>query len=335
MLQRRYGYYWTRIIGLTAALAGLVFAMIWIGNTWWQLAVASILALILAQIAFLGHDAAHRQIFKSGRWNDWTSMVLVNLLVGMSHGWWQRKHTKHHLSPNKIGTDPDIELPIFAVTADQSAQQRRSPMTRWVRGHQALVFFPLLFLEGLSLHASSIRRLSSPGKVKHRWAELGQISVRLIGYLVLVFWIFTPGLAFAFLGVQLGIFGFYMGMAFAPNHLGMPIVDSKTRLDFFRRQVMMSRNIKGPPMLDTVMGGLNFQIEHHLFPSMPRPNLRRIAPLVEACCRQHNIVYTRTGLTESYARVAQYINRVGLNNRDVFTCPLVQNRQTPGFPTAQ
>ena len=64
----------------------------------------------MTQIAFLGHDAAHRQMFKSGRWNDWVSLIIANLLVGISYGWWQSKHTRHHANPNKEGADPDIAL---------------------------------------------------------------------------------------------------------------------------------------------------------------------------------------------------------------------------------
>ncbi len=95
-----------------------------------------------------------------------------------------------------------------------------------------------------------------------------------------------------------------------------------------RRQVMMSRNIRGARALDFLMGGLNYQIEHHLFPSMPRPHLRSAAPLIADYCRRVGVPYTQTGLFESYAIVVRYINRVGLGERDVFTCPLVEQRST-------
>ena len=144
----------------------------------------------------------------------------------------------------------------------------------------------------------------------------------------------SPGIGFAFLGVQLGVFGFCMGMSFAPNHKGMPILPATARVDFLRRQVMTSRNVVGTRLLDVAMGGLNYQIEHHLFPSMPRPHLRRAAPIVSAYCREHEVPYTRTGLFASYAIVVRYINRVGLGERDVFTCPLVDQRLRPPMPGA-
>lgn len=325
LLRRRYGYYWTKLVAAPISVAACLVAFVWIGDSWWQLITAAVLAVVFTQIAMLGHDAAHRQIFVSGRWNDWISIVLGDLLVGMSYGWWQHKHTRHHANPNKLGADPDIELPVIAVTAETAARHR-SRASAWLRAHQGWLFFPILFFEGISLHASSIRRIFARGRLDRRWAELTFMTVRMVGYLVLVFLVLSPGIAFAFLGVQLGLFGFYMGIAFAPNHKGMPIVPRELTLDFLRRQVMMSRNIRGNRFLDVVMGGLNYQIEHHLFPSMPRPHLRKAAPVVAAYCVEQNVPYTQTGLFTSYAIVVRYINRVGLGERDVFMCPLVEQR---------
>ena len=114
-----------------------------------------------------------------------------------------------------------------------------------------------------------------------------------------------------------------LGSAFAPNHKGMPIVRRDMKLDFLRRQVLMSRNVRGGRFVDFAMGGLNYQIEHHLFPSMPRPNLRRAQSLVRAHCEQHGVGYTETGLLESYGIVIRYLNAVGSKDPDVFRCPLV------------
>ncbi|PVE96953.1 MULTISPECIES: acyl-CoA desaturase [unclassified Microbacterium] len=325
LLRRRYGYYWSKLVGAPLVLIACILVFVWIGDTWWQLFTAAVLAIVFTQIAFLGHDAAHRQIFVSGRWNDWISLILGDLLVGMSYGWWQHKHTRHHANPNKLGADPDIELPVIAVTAD-SAARHHSPLVSWLRAHQGLMFFPILLFEGLSLHASSVRRVFTRGRLERRWVEIVFLAVRMIGYLILVFLVLSPGIAFVFLAVQLGLFGFYMGIAFAPNHKGMPVVPRDMTLDFLRRQVLMSRNVSGSRFIDVLLGGLNYQVEHHLFPSMPRPHLRRAAPVVEAYCRELGVPYTRIGLFASYAIVVRYINRVGLGERDVFSCPLIEQR---------
>jgi fatty acid desaturase len=326
LMRRRYGYYWTKLVAVPVVLAAAVLAFIWIGDTWWQLFTAAFFAVLFTQIAMLGHDAAHRQIFVSGRWNDWISLILGDLFVGMSYGWWRHKHTRHHANPNKIGVDPDIDLPVISFTPEQ-ARAPRSPFAQWLVAHQGLFFFPILLLEGLSLHASGLRRVASREKLERRWVEIGFLTLRLVGFVILVFLVLSPGIAFVFLAVQLGVFGVYMGMVFAPNHKGMPLVPKDTKLDFLTRQVLMSRNVRGTWALDVVMGGLNYQIEHHLFPSMPRPHLRRVAPMVEAYCRKQGVPYTVTGLLESYGIVIRYINRVGLGERDPFACPLMEQRR--------
>src|SRR6188472_3142652 len=145
LMRRRYGYYWTKIIAVPVVLAAAVLAFIWIGDTWWQLFTAVGFAILFTQIAMLGHDAAHRQIFVSGRWNDWISLILGDLFVGMSYGWWRHKHTRHHANPNKIDVDPDIDLPVISFTPEQ-ARAPRSPFAQWLVAHQGIFFFPILLL---------------------------------------------------------------------------------------------------------------------------------------------------------------------------------------------
>ncbi|GAA2729689.1 fatty acid desaturase family protein [Cellulomonas aerilata] len=321
LMTRRTGYYWTRFVVLTVALAGLVTAHVLIGASWWQLAIAAALAVVLGQVMFLGHDAAHRQIFASGRMNEWASLIIANLYAGMSYGWWTHKHSRHHAKPNQVGLDPDIKTGAFYFHTEELTAPVKGA-TAWMRARQGYLFFPLLLLEGLNLHVSGVRTIFGKGEVKRRPVEMAFVTLRLGGYLALVFWVLPVGMAFAFLGVQLALFGLYMGAVFAPNHKGMPIVPKSAKVDFLRRQVLMSRNVRGGRFMDWFMGGLNYQVEHHLFPSMPRPNLRKVQPIVREFCATHDIPYTETSLMESYGIVIRYLNKVGLAARDPFQCPL-------------
>ncbi|WP_238402426.1 acyl-CoA desaturase [Cellulomonas sp. H30R-01] len=321
-MRRRYGFYAARLSGAVVAVAGLVAGVVLIGDSWWQVALAAVAAVVFTQIAFLGHDAAHKQIFRSGRANDWASLVLADLFVGLSYGWWQRKHTRHHAKPNQVDADPDIDLPVLSFTPGD-VEKRRSPLARWFLARQGWFFFPLLLLEGLDLHVSSVKRLAQPGPMQRRWVEALFLTVRLGGWLALVLAVMSPGKAAVFLAVQLGLFGLYMGASFAPNHKGMPLVPKDARIDFLRRQVLTSRNIRGGRWLDVVMGGLNHQVEHHLFPSMPSISLRRVAPIVREYCATHQIPYTQVSLARSYAIVVRHLNTVGLGDRDPFVCPMV------------
>lgn len=326
LLRRRRAFYWVKFWLITLGLAALVSVFIWIGDTWWQMFVAGVFALVFTQAAFLGHDAAHRQVFTSGKWNNWASLIIGDLFVGMSVGWWNNKHNRHHANPNRIGYDPDIEIPVVQPGSLMTLRQR-SRFVAWTLDHQGVGFFPFLFFQGLVLHVSSFQRVFGRKEVPHRKVEISLILVRLIGFAALAFLVLSPGRAGVFLGVQLAVFGFYLGAVFAINHMGMPIVPKNLKLDFFRRQVLTGRNIRGGRLTSFTMGGLNYQIEHHLFPSMARPQLRHAAPLVKAFCLERDVPYTQTGVRAAFRSVTDYIDAVGLGHQDPFECPMIAQRQ--------
>jgi fatty acid desaturase len=323
LLDRRRGWYLSRIAATVAAFAGVWVAVAFLGDSWWQLALAAVLAIVTAQFGFLGHDTAHRQAFGSHTTNAWAARVLSCGFAGLSYGWWMGKHNKHHNAPNQVGKDPDIagDGPLAFTPEDARA---RTGFAGWFARRQGWAFFPLLTLEGLGLFVASVQTLVQDKQLPHRRLELGIIVGRAAALAGVLFLHLPPGIAAAFFGVHLAVFGVLLGGSFAPNHKGMPLVPKNAKVDFLRRQVLMSRNVRGGMFTDFFMGGLNYQIEHHLFPSMPRPNLRKVQPLVRAVCAEHRISYTETSLLGSYAIVVRYLNRVGLAERDPFTCPLVQ-----------
>lgn len=326
LLKRCYGYYWTLIISTVAAFAGVWVCFVFVGDSWFQLLIAAALGVILAQFGFLGHDAAHRQIFASNRWNEWASRVISGLFVGLSYGWWHSKHNRHHANPNREDHDPDVAAGAFAFTPD--AARRRHRVTTWLTRRQGYYFFPLLLLEGLSLHVASIQTLVQRRDLRRRWVDATFIATRFGGYFAALLIVLPPSKAAAFLGVQMGLFGLILGGSFAPNHVGMPIVRADTEIDFLERQVLMSRNVRGGPVIDIALGGLNHQIEHHLFPNMARPLLRKAQPTVRDYCAERGISYTETGLFQAYRRVIGYLNEVGHPNADPYHCPITTQYRT-------
>jgi fatty acid desaturase len=310
LLDARPRYYALRAGTVLVLLAAAWTTFALLGSSWWQLAVAVLLAVLFTQTAFLGHDAGHRQVFGSRRSNELFGLLCGNLLVGLSFGWWIGKHTRHHANPNQVDRDPDIGDGAIAFTTEQ-AQARRGAFGRWLARHQAALFFPMLLLEGFALHVASIQALRERPADRTRLIESVLLAAHIGGYLAAVFMVLPPLQAVAFIAVQQGLFGVYMGCAFAPNHKGMPILAPADELDFLRRQVLTSRNIRGGPVVDVVLGGLNYQIEHHLFPSMPSANLRRVQPIVRQFCRDREVSYLETGLVGSYAQVLGYLHEVG------------------------
>ena len=308
LLDRRPGYYLTKI----AVTAGLLIAgwaaFVAVGDSWWQLAVAAFLAFVFTQVGFIGHDAGHRQIFASRRANYLLGLVHGNLAIGLSYGWWVEKHTRHHAHPNQEGKDPDIGDGVVAFTARQAHASRG--LSRFVARHQRYLLFPLLMLEAVQLHVASVRALASH-RLRHRWWEALLLGLHAGGYLAAVVVVLPPVKAAVFIVVQQALFGVYLGCSFAPNHKGMPILSGDEQADFLRRQVLTSRNVRGGALVDFGLGGLNYQIEHHLFPSMPRPNLRQAQPLVRDFCRQHGLAYHQTTLLRSYAQALGHLHEVG------------------------
>lgn len=319
LMRRRYGFYLTKISLLLLAMAGIWVGFAFLGNHWAQLAVAVALGFVVTQLMFMSHDAAHRQIFQSGRANEWTARLLGTGLGGVSLGWWNTKHTRHHQAPNQIGKDPDIAPSVVRFYDDESPAGNR--FTAFLYARQGWWFYPLLIVEALHLHVQSIYTVLTRRGLKHRWTEAALLLVRLGVYPLVLFLLLPWGLALAFIGVQLAFTGLYLGSAFAVSHIGMPVVAKDAKIDFFRRQVLMSRNISGGRTASFAMGGLNYQIEHHLFPSMARPNLRLARPIVQSFCAAHTIDYNEIWIHRAWAVVAGHLNRVGLSAALAASCP--------------
>ena len=320
LLARAPWFYSLTGVAIALAFGGVVTGMILLGDNWLQLLMAGALGILFTQVAFLSHEAAHRQILTSGPANDHLARVLGNGIVGLSYSWGTSKHTRHHANPNRVGKDPDIDVDTISFL-DVDASSARG-LRRLITKRQGWLFFPLLTLEGINLHVLAFRHVFGRGPVKARMLELGLLLARFAIFVVPVFLILPLGMAFAFLGVQLAVFGVYMGASFAPNHKGMPVIAPGAKLDFFSKQVRTSRNVSGGWWATWLMGGLNYQVEHHLFPSMARPHLAKARGIVRDQCAHLNVPYTETTLWRSYGIVIAYLNRVGLAARDPFDCPV-------------
>ena len=310
LLDRTPWRYGLRIAATVLFFLACWWALVAIGQSWLVLVPAVLLGVASTQVAFLGHDGGHQQIAATRTGNTVVGLLAGNLLTGLSIGWWIDKHVRHHANPNKEDHDPDIGEGVFAFTTAQAAN-RAGRLPRAIARNQAVLFFPLLTLEGLNLHVASVRWLFRARGGRLRRTELLLLSAHMLAYLGVVLWVLSPVLAVAFVAVHQAVFGLYMGCSFAPNHKGMPIIGAEQKLDYLRRQVVTSRNVRGGWFVDQLLGGLNYQVEHHLFPSMPRTHLRKAQRLVQTYCAQHRIPYTETSLFASYACALRYLHALG------------------------
>ncbi len=313
LLRRRPARYGARIAATLAFYAATWVVIVLVGDSWWQLLTAVVLGVAVTQVAFLGHDAGHLQIFATRRANDRFGQ-LMSAITGLSFGWWVGKHTRHHANPNKEDHDPDIGDGVFAFTTTQIAA-RTGGLGRVLAARQAWLFFPLLTFEGYNLRVASLLSLRSAGQRStrggNRAVELTMWIMNIVVYCTALLLIMSPVTALAFVAVHQGVWGFYMGCSFAPSHKGMPIIAAEEDVDFLRRQVLTSRDVRGGVFTDLLLGGLNYQIEHHLFPSMPRANLRRAQELTRAYCADRNVAYCQTSLLGSYLAALRHLNTLG------------------------
>jgi fatty acid desaturase len=308
LLDRRPGFYVMHSAVLAAACAVGIATVVLLGDSWWQMAVAAFFAVMSTQLGFLGHDAGHRQVLSSNRANHRLGVLLANLGVGFSYGWWIDKHNRHHAHPNDEDRDPDIGAGALVFTRGQVL--RSGPAARIYYRWQAWLFFPLLLLESLNLRVASVRYLLAR-RGRAGAGEAALMSVHVAGYVTLLLVAMSPLQAATFIVIHQGLFGLYLGCSFAPNHKGMPALSPAQNADYLLRQVLTSRNVPGHWLTDFVLGGLNYQIEHHLFPSMPRCNLRAAQRIVRAFCAARGVSYVETGLIASYAQALRHLDRVG------------------------
>jgi fatty acid desaturase len=306
LLDRRRAYYSLKIVFTIAAFAAGWAIFVVLGASWATLGVAAYLGVMSTQLGFLGHDAGHGQIFKSRRANRLLGLVIGNGLIGLSFGWWVRKHNAHHAYPNQIDRDPDIGVGLpDAHPGDVKAGVGRGLM-RWLARWQAELFFPLMLLRSTGLYVSGIRDL-----IRRRdhaaVTESLFLGVYAALYLTAVLWVLPSVQAICFILVHQAVFSLYLGCSFAPNHKGMPILDGDSEMSFARRQVITARNITGGWWTSFIFGGLNYQIEHHLFPSMPRPNLARAQNIVRAFCVENDLGYCEESPIGSYRHALRQI----------------------------
>ena len=308
LLERRHFYYWARIAVNVVLVASAGLALWWTHRSWWVLVTAVFFAIVSTQLAFTGHEAGHRQMFRSRRANELAGYLHGNLMIGLSYDWWVDKHNRHHRNPNQSELDPDVGTGAFVFSHEEAAKRGR--IGKFAARWQAFFFFPLLALESLNLQVASIRAVAKTG-ARNRGVEAVLLFTHVTGYLTLLFLTMSPLKALAFLAVHQALFGIYLGCSFAPNHKGMRMLTADEEMDFLRRQVLTSRNVIGGVPVGMLLGGLNWQIEHHLFPSMPRPNLRRAVPIVKDFCESHGLPYAEANLYRSYRLAMGHLHDVG------------------------
>jgi len=301
LLERAPRRYLGHAVTLSLLFAVVVVGVVLTRGSWWVLAWA-------APGGFLAHDATHNQVLHSSRGNYVLGLVLFNLLLGGSRGWWADKHNLHHAYPNRLGTDPDLGG-VIAISTEQTVRVRG--LTRLVMGRQATAIWPLLSLGVLQIHVQSVAFLRRRA-VRNAGLEAALMVAHYTVYLGGLVLLVGVGRGLLLALVHQLLLGIYLGGAFLPNHTGMLALQPDEQMDFLRRQVLTARNIRASHAADYLLGTLSCQIEHHLFPTMPRHRLREAAPVVRQFCLERGVGYRETGMLGAYVEVYRHLEAIAV-----------------------
>lgn len=248
-----------------------------------------------AQAAWTQHDYGHSSIFAKPKHNQYVQMFFLGLIKGASAEWWTYMHNQHHAKPNVIDTDPDVKLaPVFVLgdtdpkrRAERNASGKEKLIYKYSLQHFYFPFVaPLLF--PLFFQVTTIRYAIR----KQRYLEILTIILMFViqfGFTYPVFLSVTK--SFAYFLVIRSIESSWFAWISQSNHIPMEIHDDDKLDSWLSLQLKATCNIEKSFFNDWFTGHLNFQIEHHLFPLMPRHNYYKIQPLVQSLCKKHGIDY--------------------------------------------
>ncbi|MGV3570380.1 MAG: fatty acid desaturase family protein [Ramlibacter sp.] len=268
---------------------------------------AALLSLAVVQLGFLGHDASHRQLLRSAHGSRRLGFLLWNVLCGISMSWWEDKHRRHHRHPHVLDQDPDLYA-VFSF--DPEALAGRPAWRRWAARYQAWLFLPLVACTAAYFQALSLLHVVRARPAGWR-AELAALVLRHAVLFGLALHALGPAGAAAFLSVHYVLAGLYLGAVFSCNHYGLPVLPPGSDLPEPDRTLRVTRNVRTGRLGDYLFGGLNYQIEHHLQPGLPRHALRAAAARTREWCRAGGRTYHETGWRDAMRAVFTQLHAAG------------------------
>lgn len=325
------------------------------GNTWVQLLGGCFLGCFWQQLAFIGHDTGHNGITHVQSVDNTIGIMIGNVLGGVSIGWWKRSHNVHHIVCNSIEHDPDIQhLP--ALCCDEKICEKpywstyhskifsMDAAARFIVSYQHYLFYPIMAFARFNLYLQGIILLIKEPKTvwKAHYEALGLVVfwawfLTLCSYLEgtwtsVGFLVLSHAIA-GILHVQICLSHFSMNV-YSGNSYDSAVAGKGVQLhrqngveyssggavdDWFRTQLCSTMNIACPEWMDWFHGGLQFQIEHHLFPRLPRHNLRHARALVKPFAEKHGIDYHEVGFLQSNLETLKGLKSTAMKARTMTT----------------
>jgi len=291
---------------------------------------AFLLALFWQQSGWLAHDFLHHQVFRNRKYGDLMGVLIGNMCQGFSVQWWKSKHNSHHAVPNlhessaaAADGDPDIDtMPILAWSLKMAESAKDSAAGRFFIRWQAVLYFPVLFFARMSWayqswvfvfggYGQHSVKGASQDRKNMSYPFLEKVGLILhYSWLGLVMYHMQPLHAIAYFLVGQTMCGLLLALVFGLGHNGMAVYPADQRPDFWKLQVSTTRNITSNWFVDWFCGGLHYQVEHHLFPMLPRHNLKKVHTLVESFCKEYNVTYHEADMITGNIEVLTHLSKV-------------------------
>ncbi|WP_141735676.1 fatty acid desaturase family protein [Oligoflexus tunisiensis] len=297
-------------IPLLTLLGSVSLGWAWLGTSPWQVAAACcILAFVLAQFAFLGHDAGHGSLGRSRFVHTALGQFCMTVVTGLAFAEWYARHRTHHQFCQHEPKDPDMDVDLV-VSLTEDSLRRKNALGRFLTRCQGIsVWFLSLFFAHSQRHLSQWGVLREPRKFALDLAVLG-LHFSLWWALPLIAFDITFGRVLLAYTLPLFILGPYLAAIFWVNHVGMPLIENPDAFSFLEHQAVTSRTVVNPGSMDWFFGGLNFQIEHHLYPQIPSFRLRRVQRIVESAFEAEQIPYNRVSFAEAVRSIAAHFSHI-------------------------
>lgn len=306
----RYRAYCTLALSLLAACAvALIVAPFW----WERVILLPILTtFVVVQLEYMAHDSGHREVFPGDERSNVQFLLMLTCLVGISGDWWTAAHNAHHTHPNHEIEDPNLRVGILSFSKLQWLS--KGPIGRFFVRYQAWYYPVIVGFETIMMRVDSFQHIFGR-KHKLWYMELFGMGVYFATNIAFL-WLVLGWEAIPFSVLHQLSLGFYLGVVFAPNHKGMRVIHKGEQVSFLEEQLTTTRNVRPGWLIDFLTGGLNYQVEHHLFPEIPRFRLGQVRKIVKPFCEQHNLYYFETSLWESYKRMFRAFTESGRGKED-------------------
>lgn len=319
-------YYTAKVFSNVAILLLSVAILLAAPHSWPTVITAAVLlALFWQQCGWLAHDFLHHQVFLNRIYNNMFGILVGNIFQGFSVSWWKNKHNHHHAVPNVTdspgGGDPDIlTMPLLWWSEKLIEGENLDQLPHFLLRNQAIFYWPILCMARLSWLIQSILHQTLPrnpfvtGPSMYA-LEVTSLAVHHILYLLLISCIPSPWKRLVFVVLSQALGGLFIGVVFTVGHNAMEVLtpEETKATHFVSLQVRTTRNVSPSLFNDWFTGGLNYQMEHHIWPTLPRHSLPKAAVILKAFCAKHGLPYTCKGLVDGNHEVCRLLSAIGVN----------------------